>query len=58
LLAGALLWVGLFPGGPKIPGTDVPLFDPGLVNQMASGLSEIASPYAAPSVPAVPGAAQ
>src|SRR5205807_1885736 len=40
LLAGALLWVGLFPGGPKIPGTDVPLFDPGLLNQMSAGISE------------------
>ena len=45
LLAGALLWVGLFPGGPKIPGTDVPLFDPGLLNQMAAGISDMASPY-------------
>ncbi len=50
LLAGALLWVGLFPGGPKIPGTDVPLFDPGLLNQMAAGISDMASPY----VPATP----
>jgi len=54
LLAGALLWVGLFPGGPKIPGTEVPLFDPGLVNQMGAGISDIASPYVAPT----PGAAQ
>jgi len=46
LLAGALLWVGLFPSGPKIPGTDVPVFDPGLLNQMSAGLSEIASSYA------------
>lgn len=46
LLAGALLWVGLFPSGPKIPGTEVPVFDPGLLNQMAAGLSEIASSYA------------
>ena len=45
LLAGALLWVGLFPGGPKIPGTEVPLFDPGLINQMAAGISDMASPY-------------
>lgn len=45
LLAGGLLWVGLFPSGPKIPGTDVPLFDPGILNQMSAGLSEIASPY-------------
>jgi hypothetical protein len=49
MLAAGLLWVGLFPSGPKIPGTDVPVFDPGLLNQMAAGLSEIASPYALPS---------
>jgi NADH-quinone oxidoreductase subunit M len=47
LLAGGLLWVGLFPGGPKIPGTEVPLFDPGLINQMTAGISDIASPYVA-----------
>jgi NADH-quinone oxidoreductase subunit M len=45
LLAGALLWVGLFPGGPKLPGTDTPLFDPGLVNVMGAGISDIVSPY-------------
>jgi NADH-quinone oxidoreductase subunit M len=49
LLAGALLWVGLFPGGPKIPGTDFPLFDPGLMNQMSAGLSDLSSPYTAPT---------
>lgn len=49
LLAGALLWVGLFPSGPKIPGTEIPVFDPGLLNQMGAGLSEIASPYALPA---------
>jgi len=49
LLAGGLLWVGLFPGGPKIPGTEVPLFDPGLINQMTAGISDIASPYVAPT---------
>jgi NADH-quinone oxidoreductase subunit M len=54
LLAGALLWVGMFPGGPKIPGTDVPLFDPGLLNQMSAGISDMASPYVAPT----PGATQ
>jgi NADH-quinone oxidoreductase subunit M len=54
LLAGALLWVGLFPGGPRIPGTDVPLFDPGLLNQMSAGISDMASPYVAPT----PGATQ
>jgi NADH-quinone oxidoreductase subunit M len=45
LLAGALLWVGLFPGGPKVPGTDIPLFDPGLINVMGAGISDMASPY-------------
>ncbi|HEV2216005.1 MAG TPA: NADH-quinone oxidoreductase subunit M [Candidatus Dormibacteraeota bacterium] len=45
LLAGALLWVGIVPGGPKIPGTDTPLFDPGVVNQMVANIPEIASPY-------------
>jgi NADH-quinone oxidoreductase subunit M len=45
LLAGALLWIGLFPSGPKLPGTDTPLFDQGLVNVMAAGVSDIASPY-------------
>ena len=51
LLAGGLLWVGLFPGGPKLPGTDSPLFDQGLVNVMAAGLSDIASPYVLPTGP-------
>jgi NADH-quinone oxidoreductase subunit M len=45
ILAGALLWVGVFPGGPKLPGTDTPIFDPGLVNTMAAGISDMASPY-------------
>jgi NADH-quinone oxidoreductase subunit M len=47
VLAGALLWVGLFPGGPKLPGTDTPIFDPGLVNAMGAGITEMAAPYAA-----------
>lgn len=47
LLAGGLIWVGAFPGGPKLPGTDTPIFDPGLVNTMAAGITDIASPYAA-----------
>ena len=46
LLAGGLLWVGVFPAGPKLPGTDTPLFDPGLVNAIGAGLTDIASPYA------------
>ena len=30
----------------KLPGTDTPIFDPGLVNTMAAGITDIASPYA------------
>lgn len=54
ILAGALLWVGLFPGGPKIPGTEVPLFDPGLITQMSAGISDMASPYTLPAPGGVP----
>jgi NADH-quinone oxidoreductase subunit M len=54
LLAGALLWVGIFPAGPKLPGTDSPIFDPGLIKTMAAGLSEMAAPYTLPT----PGAGQ
>jgi NADH-quinone oxidoreductase subunit M len=46
ILAGALLWVGLFPAGPKLPGTDQAIFDPGLVTTMAAGITDLASPYA------------
>jgi proton-translocating NADH-quinone oxidoreductase chain M len=49
MLAGSLLWVGLVPAGPKLPGTDTPLFDPGLVNVLSAGLSDIASPYTGPT---------
>jgi hypothetical protein len=45
LLAGALLWVGMFPGGSKLPGTDTPIFDPGLVTTTAAGITEMTSPY-------------
>jgi NADH-quinone oxidoreductase subunit M len=45
ILAGALLWVGVFPGGPKLPGTDTPIFDPGLINTMSAGISDMAAPY-------------
>ncbi|HKV87204.1 MAG TPA: NADH-quinone oxidoreductase subunit M [Candidatus Dormibacteraeota bacterium] len=50
VLAGALLWVGVFPAGPKIPGLDQPFLDPGIVNVMGAGLSDLASPYTAPTV--------
>ena len=49
LIAGALLWVGIFPNGPKLPGTDAPIFDPGMVKVMSAGISEIASPYVLPT---------
>jgi NADH-quinone oxidoreductase subunit M len=52
ILAGALLWVGVFPGGPKIPGTDTPLFDPGFILQTSAGVSDLASSYTLP----IPGA--
>ena len=44
--------------GPKIPGTDVPLFDPGLINQMSAGISDISSPYVLPTPAATPAASQ
>jgi proton-translocating NADH-quinone oxidoreductase chain M len=50
LLAGGLLWVGVFPSGPTLPGTGTPLFDPGLLNVMAAGISDIASPYTLPAL--------
>jgi NADH-quinone oxidoreductase subunit M len=50
LLAGALLWVGLVPSGPKLAG--VPLFlDPGMVNVMNASIGELAAPYAGGSAP-------
>jgi NADH-quinone oxidoreductase subunit M len=49
LLAGGLLWVGLFPGGPKLPGTDLPIFDPGFINVMAAGITDMASSYVVPA---------
>jgi NADH-quinone oxidoreductase subunit M len=49
VMAGALLWVGLFPGGPKLPGTDQPIFDPGLINVMSAGITDIAAPYVPPN---------
>ena len=45
VLAGTLLWIGVLPGGPKIPGTDFPLFDPGVLNVMVANVPEIAAPY-------------
>jgi hypothetical protein len=51
VLIGALLWVGLVPGGPKLAG--IPLFDPGLINVVNSAASDLGTPYA-PSPPPTP----
>jgi NADH-quinone oxidoreductase subunit M len=51
VLIGALLWVGLVPGGPKLAG--IPLFDPGMINVVNSAASDLGSPYA-PSPPPSP----
>ena len=52
ILAGALLWVGLVPSGPKLAG--IPLLDPGVVNVITQATSDLSSPYA-PSPPPTPG---
>ena len=52
ILVGALLWVGLVPGGPKLVG--IPLFDPGLINVINPGVAELAAAYAPPPPPATP----
>ena len=49
ILAGALLWVGIFPGGPKLAG--VPFFDPGMTNVVNASVSDLGSPYAPPTPP-------
>jgi NADH-quinone oxidoreductase subunit M len=49
VLVGALLWVGLVPGGPKLFG--VPIFDPGIVNVINSATGDLASAYAPPAPP-------
>ena len=53
-LAGALLWVGLVPSGPKLFG--VPIFDPGLVNIVNSSTADLAGSYAItpPPTPTLP----
>ena len=44
--------------GLNLPGTEVPLFDPGLLNQMTAGISDMASPYVAPVPSPTPAASQ
>lgn len=48
LLAGALLWVGIFPSGPKLAG--VPFFDPGMINIINGTVSDQFGTYA-PAAP-------
>jgi NADH-quinone oxidoreductase subunit M len=43
ILVGALLWVGLLPGGPKLFG--IPVVDPGLVNIVNTSTADLASTY-------------
>lgn len=49
ILVGALLWVGLVPGGPKV--ANIPIFDPGLVNVVTQASSELSSSYVPPAPP-------
>jgi NADH-quinone oxidoreductase subunit M len=49
LLAGALLWVGIFPSGPKLAG--VPFFDPGMINVVNGTTTDLFSTYAPPPPP-------
>jgi NADH-quinone oxidoreductase subunit M len=44
ILVGALLWVGLLPGGPKLFG--IPVVDPGLVTIVNTSTADLASTYA------------
>jgi NADH-quinone oxidoreductase subunit M len=56
VLAGALIYLGVVPGGPKLAG--IPFLDPGVINVINPSVSNIASTYAPPSPPPrpVPGA--
>ena len=49
LLAGALIYFGTIPGGPKLAG--VPLFDPGITNVVNAAVSDLAGPYSPPAPP-------
>lgn len=44
LLAGALIWWGVLPGGPKIGGA-VSIFDPGIVNILNADTADVAGNY-------------
>ena len=53
VLAGALIYLGVVPGGPKLAG--IPFLDPGVINVVNASVADIASAYAPPAPP-VPGA--
>ena len=46
ILAGALIWFGVLPNGPKLAG--VPLFDPGIVNVVNGAVGDLIAPYIGP----------
>jgi proton-translocating NADH-quinone oxidoreductase chain M len=50
LLVGALLWVGLAPGGPKLLGVSL-FVDQGVVNVVNSPTADLAAPYAPTPAP-------
>ena len=51
IMVGALLWVGIVPGGPKL--LSIPILDPGLVNVVNTTTADLSSSYA-PSPPPTP----
>jgi NADH-quinone oxidoreductase subunit M len=53
VLAGALIYLGVVPSGPKLAG--IPFLDPGVINVVNAAVADIATPYAPPAPP-VPGA--
>ena len=50
LLAGALIYLGVVPGGPKLAG--IPFLDPGAINVINASVADLASSYAPPTPPA------
>ncbi|MGH7877566.1 MAG: complex I subunit 4 family protein [Candidatus Dormibacteraceae bacterium] len=52
ILVGALLWVGVFPLGPRLGG--IPLFDPGMLNVINATIPTMAGAYAVPTPPPAP----
>jgi len=54
VLAGALIYLGVVPGGPKLAG--IPFLDPGVINVVNGTTSDLGSTYAPPSPPPASGA--